>query len=187
MEKFSYFNIMPAKQIIQVILFAMATFICPSCENSDGLVEESGSGVEIYLLNDYRTVTGEGQIIDESSIRTKPAPLVYYSEIISYDDETHTIEFTRSAADKIFGLNAPTNGKAFAIMVNRELIYTGYFWPLYSSATCNWPTIDPIPLHSGVKAKINLGYPGDFGAEKITDRRNDSRIIAILSRDGKLR
>ncbi|HBG25425.1 MAG TPA: hypothetical protein DDX10_10330, partial [Rikenellaceae bacterium] len=84
----------------------------------------------------------------------------------------------------IKNIDHSVSGVAFAVTANGRVVYTGYFWPMFSSASCNWVTIDPIIAEYAKELKVTLGYPGDW--EGVEDRRNDERIISILSRDKKL-
>jgi len=67
------------------------------------------------------------------------------------------------------------------------LIYTGYFWPSYSSVSCDWVIIDPLSVYSGNKIHVILSYPGQNAGVNIPDKRNDSRIIQIFQKDHKLK
>ncbi|MBK9511486.1 MAG: hypothetical protein IPO04_19560 [Cytophagaceae bacterium] len=52
-----------------------------------------------------------------------------------YDNETYTFQLSENAAETakiILQFMGP-----FAIKANDELIYTGYFWPSHSSASCS--------------------------------------------------
>ena len=69
-----------------------------------------------------------------------------YSDFQSYDPSTFTFKISDTAKDSIKSLKQSVNGIAFAIKANNVLIYSGYFWPGYSSASCDWVVIDPMML-----------------------------------------
>ena len=77
-------------------------------------------------------------------------------------------------------------GIAFAVTVNDEIIYTGYFWPSFSSQSCGWVVIDPLSIGFGNSMRVNLGYPSQEFATGVTDNRNASQILDVFRRDHKL-
>ena len=78
------------------------------------------------------------------------------------------------------------HGMAFGIVVNNELIYTGWFWPGYSSMSCDWIVIDPLSLWNDNILKINLGYASSIPATEIPDRRNDPKLLSVFMVNGRL-
>jgi hypothetical protein len=76
---------------------------------------------------------------------------------------------------------------AFAIKANDTLVYTGYFWPSYSSVSCDWVVVDPNMTGIGNTMQVSLGYPGLIQGKIIQDKRNDKRIVQILREDRKLK
>jgi hypothetical protein len=147
--------------------------------NSDGKVD-------LYLLDTYTKIENSFQI-DEATIKTQASPLINYSDFISYDSSNYTFELTEKAKNVIKNLEHSVFGVAFTIKANGELIYSGYFWPSYSSATCDWIVIDPLTTIIGNKITVKLGYPGLNQGQTISDKRNDNRIIQIFERDNKLK
>ncbi len=103
-----------------------------------------------------------------------------------HDPVEYTFELSKSAINAIEGLQHSVNGLAFAITADNTIIYTGYFWPSYSSASCNWVVIDPVMINVGNKIMVKLGYPGAVQGQAIPDKRNDNRIISIFESDHKL-
>jgi hypothetical protein len=113
--------------------------------------------------------------------------LIYYSDIISYDSTEYIFELSDRAISAINILDHSVHGLAFAIKANDTLIYTGYFWPSYSSASCDCIVIDPTMTSLGNMIQVSLGYPYLFPGQTIQDKRNDGRIIRILKLDNKLK
>ncbi len=141
-------------------------------------------GVEIYLLKSFETV-GMSKKINEGSVVLNNSPLVRYSDILSYDKIDYSFSVSDRAVDAIKNVKHSVFGVAFALTVDGRVVYTGYFWPSYSSATCDWVTIDPFLSEYTKTLKVYLGYPGDW--DGVEDRRNDERIISVLQRDKKLK
>lgn len=164
------------------ILTPVLIFLIFSCKKIN--IGENGS-VDLYLLDKYETLHQTCQI-DEKTVKTKSSPYLSYSDFESYDNETYTFKLTSEATEKIKNLKPSVFGLPFAIKANDELIYTGYFWPSYSSASCSWVTIDPVLMQDN-QIKVQLGYPGQIEGEIIPDKRNDERIISIFKKDKKLR
>ncbi len=163
----------------EVFLLAILTLI--ACQKDDSKM--AADGMEFFLLVSYQTI-GQSCQIDERTIITEDEPVIFYPELLTYNPNTYTFELSESAKARIKALEQSTTGIAFAVLAGRQLVYTGYFWPGYSSASCNWVTIDPIFLDLGMTVK--LGYPGPVDGQEIPDRRNDPAIIKILERDNKL-
>lgn len=156
-----------------------------SCENknTDGNLN---TGVELYLVTSYSKI-GTTSHINENSVVTQSTPLIRYSDFLSYDSAHFTFELTDSAVRVIKSLKLSVSGLPFAVKADNRLIYTGYFWPTYSSLSCDWIVIDPMMVTIGNKIQVRLGYPGLIQGHKIPDKRNDERIIRTFKLDNKLK
>jgi len=169
----------------RILLLALCTSICgfflTGC-NKDPLL--SSNGVEIYLLKSFQTLDNS-QKINEKSVVLESKPLVNYSDIIFYNTNQYFFKISDRAVDAINNVNHSVKGVAFALTAGGRIVYTGYFWPMFSSASCNWITIDPFMASVTKELRVKLGYPGDW--EGVEDRRNDERLISILKRDNKLK
>ena len=160
-------------------IFSILTFGCEKDEiNSNGKVE-------LYLLDSYSKIENSFQI-DETTIKTQASPLISYTDFISYDSVNYTFGLSDNAKNTIDNMEHSVYGVAFAVKANGILIYSGYFWPSYSSASCDWIVIDPLMTSIGNKITVSLGYPGLVQGQVIPDNRNDSRIIEIFENDNKL-
>jgi hypothetical protein len=176
------------------IKFLSVFFVCLSVFSCDRHQTDPEGEVEFYLLENFETVEeGWGCAIDQSTVELASVPLIRYDDLTSYDPAEYTFCITEKAAEAIDALEHSVSGLAFAVTANGEMVYTGYFWPAYSSLACDWITIDPISIDmqaameaEPLEMKVELGYPGTMEGQEITDRRNDSRILAIFRRDGKL-
>jgi hypothetical protein len=169
------------KRSFILLLLATTAF---SCKKDTGL--NPNGKVELYLLESFST-TGNSCQIDESTAVIQEEPFIAYADFLSYDSNEYIFEISVDARETINSTQYPVNGTAFAVMANDTLVYTGYFWPAYSSASCEWVVIDPLLAGIGNKIAVRLGYPGALPGQSIPDKRNDERIIRIFKQDKKLK
>lgn len=172
------------RQILFISLFLILNSVFIACEKNENINPKNGK-VELFLLDSYKTI-GSTYQIDEKTIVTKSNPLVAYSDFQSYDPSTFAFKISDTAKESIKNLEHSLQGIAFAIKANNVLIYTGYFWPSYSSASCDWVVIDPMMLHISNELRVKIGYPGLIQGQVIPDKRNDKRILDIFTSDDKL-
>ena len=106
-------------------------------------------------------------------------------DIVTYSKETHEIELTASAYERIEQLEAPVDGISFVVCVGRDPVYLGAFWPLYSSLIFDGVVIQVPPMDEPA-IQITLGYPSSsfFAGE---DPRSDPRILQALAQAGRLK
>lgn len=171
------------RQILFCAIFVTLNFIFIACDKNETTNSQNGS-VELFLLNSYKTI-GSTYQIDEKTVVTKSQPLVTYSDFQSYDPSTYSFKISDTAKESIKNLNHSVHGIAFAIKANNVLIYSGYFWPSYSSASCDWVVIDPMMLLISNELTVQLGHSPST-VELIPDKRNDKRILDIFTNDDKL-
>ena len=167
-----------------LFLFSLACILglFSSCDESNKVVS---GGVAFHLLVSYDTLD-VGCAIDESTVVLESEDLIEYFWLISYDLVDYVFEISDEAIGAIENLEHSVFGIPFGVAVDGELIYTGYFWPSYSSLGCQWITVDPILASMDHGFRVRLGYPGQLDDAEIPDRRNDPRILDIFRRDGKL-
>ena len=145
-----------------------------------------GTDVEIYLLKSYEVEAGSDRIL-HSSVVIEDEPLISYNQILEYDRGECAFKVTESAIETINldgGLRC--HFKTFAVTVDRIVIYTGYFWPSYSSSIKQWFVIDPLFLQDQNSLSVQKAYPTNSFAGDYPDQRNDPRIIEVFRRDHKL-
>jgi hypothetical protein len=148
-----------------------------SCKKEE-LNPETGSNVEFYLLDNYLTDQFDVKINEETAT-IRDSALILYDEILSYNPQTYEFVVQAGVTERL------KEYSAFAVTVDREVIYTGYFWTSISSRSVEWVVIDLI--FSGKNTlRVQLGYPGLLEGFTIPDKRNDSRILDVLKRDNKL-
>ncbi len=117
-------------------------------------------------------------------------PLVAMDDIVAYSAETHAVLLTPAARERVAQLVVPTSGTRFQVRVGSETIYTGAFWPLYSSQSYDGVVIavpiDAIKAQPGYTLRITLGYP-TAQYFRGADPRSDPRILKALEQAGKLK
>ena len=152
-----------------------------SCEKYDLNIE---GDVEIYLLDLFQSEI-ESLAILSDGLTLSTEPIIHYDEIVEYNSRTHNFSLTKSAAERIDG----EFGSAFALTVNQEIIYTGYFWSDLSSATVDWVVANLTSIQGLDKYefRVQIGYPWLFEEWSIPDNRNDRRILSVFARDKKLK
>ncbi|MBK8503245.1 MAG: hypothetical protein IPL46_14110 [Saprospiraceae bacterium] len=165
--------------MLRLTLIFCVLIIIGGCQKVENDLDNT---IAFYSLKEFNT-TGQGFAIDESKVKIGNELIIEYEDLISYDVETHTFTISEALAKKMNDtkLDNPYYQKPFALAIGKEIVYTGYFWSLFSSLSCDWTTAYPLGDH----LVIRLGYPGQAGLP-ITDRRNDIRVLNILMRDGKL-
>jgi len=175
---FVIFNMIhpPMKKLF--IIITVITSALASCEKL------SESGLEIYLLTDYQKKSPASEIISGSE-KLSENPIISYNDIILYDSTEHYFQIAESKAQELRQIKWSTQGTAFSLTINKQIIYSGYFMPGYSSLGLNWISIDPLAFDS--KIRVTLGYPVDWPQFQGPDPRNDSRIINYLRKDNKLK
>jgi len=171
---------------LKLIILAVFLAFFAACEKEPDF-QNAGKDVEFYVIKSYDVKTGTSEIIDSTVVLDNQA-LIAYDQILSYSPKDYKFELAKSAIETINqegGLKY--HFKAFAITVDKTIIYTGYFWPGYASTIKQWFTIDPI-LNSGNDVlKVQLAYPTNSFAGTYSDLRNDPRIIKVFRRDGKIK
>jgi hypothetical protein len=153
--------------------------ILTHCSQKEELPATQGK-VELYLLESFETTGDHYFQIDETSAITEASPLLEFKDLLSYHPNEHFFTISEEAKQKIENLDHSVHGLAFGIIVNDELIYTGYFWPSYSSLSCDWIVIDPVTLSKDNKLKVNLGYASSIPEIEVPDRRNDPRLLSVF-------
>lgn len=149
-----------------------------------GCASAKEDGFAIYLTRDN---VPPAQLLSMSNIAIADQPLIAMKDIITYNAQTHELKLTEEAFQRITDLEVPTNGKSFAVCVNKKPVYAGAFWTPVSSQSFNEVTIwkSYSTEDSPSIVTLELGYPtSDFynGA----DPRNSPEILASLKKAGKL-
>ena len=149
-------------------------------------VPGGGEGFAIYLTRDGVPVA---QMEALSHVEIAATPFIGPDDIIRYDWSTHDIELTQAALKRIEEtLRPPTFGLSFVACVDRQPVYWGAFWPMYSSQSFDGVVIPVSPIFSAYNfgISIQLGYPGASFWTDRDDPRDAPDIRAALAAAGKL-
>lgn len=163
-----------------IVTFFTILLIVGSC-NKD--YTGSDGTVEIYLLKTVELIPNECKV-NASGSSLEAAPLITNQEIIEYSTNDYEFKLTSGGIEKIKNLQDKT---AFAVTVNRLVIYYGFFKPSISSSSCGHSITMDLDFLSGNKIIMKLGYPGQIQGITIEDNRNDPVLTAELAKQNKLR
>jgi hypothetical protein len=147
-----------------------------------------GEGFAIYFL---ATEIPVSQLPILSHVEPADTPLVSGADIVSYSKDTHRIELTAGAFNRVAELEVPVSGRVFVVCVDRQPVYTGaIFTPISSVSFAGVVIMKPLDAEATAAGRhtvqLQLGYPGpDFFSGK--DPRADPEIIESLQQAGKLR
>jgi hypothetical protein len=169
---------LPALWVAAALLTACAT-VNPAPEHVPGFA--------IYLVQPGITAQ-QMRTMDLDALELESAPILALNDILAYTWETHTIELSEPARERIAGLEVPvTSGLPFVACVGDERIYAGAFWVSYSSMSFDGVVIDTLfaQMEDG-SIRIQLGYPASPEFFVGADPRSDPRILQSLREAGKL-
>ena len=154
--------------------------ICIACKKDN---TNTGETVEIYLLKTYQTITAKCQIDPSVSVLQDTAT-IKNKDFLEYSKTDYQFKLTDAAIQKVktFRDNMP-----FAVTVDKQVVYYGFFKPNISSSSCNNSITMDLDLTSGNKISLRLGYPIQAQGVTIDDQRNDPKLIATLNKQGKLK
>jgi hypothetical protein len=172
------------RQIFFTAILLMLNILFAACDKIHEKCVPEGN-VNFYLIASFDTIENSCQI-DESTVITADTPIIEYADLLSYTPREYVFKITDKAKEIVANLPHSVFGLGFAVKANNTLIYTGYFWPSYSSLACSWVVADPLWTSMNNSLKIELGYPGLMEGVTIPDKRNDNRILDIFRRDDKL-
>lgn len=159
-----------------LIFILTLTIVCFSCKKDN----IPGQTVEIYLLENYQFITGKCQI-DPDAVTLQDTAIVKNQDILEYDKANYQYSLNDNSMQKIKTL---ADGTAFAVTVDKQVVYYAILKPSYSSSSCTGSiTIDYVGADN--KISMKLGYAGvDLD---INDQRNNPKLIVTLRNQGKLR
>lgn len=164
---------------IVFVVFTISAF-CLSCKKDN---VKGGETVEIYLLKNSQVVTGKCQIDPFVSVLHDTA-IIKNQDILEYSKTNYQFKLTDPAIQKVKTFRDFT---AFAVTVDRQVIYYGFFKPGFSSSSCDHSITMDVDWTSGNKITLKLGYPGQLQGVTIDDQRNNPYLIATLRKQGKLK
>lgn len=126
--------------------------------------------------------------MDLSQLELEEVPILSIDDIVMYTWETHQIELTDPARQRVARLKVPVQtGAPFVVCVGAERVYSGAFWTSFSSMSFHGIVIDTLLARmDGQPVRIQLGYPSRSMLEG-EDLRSDPRILRSLRKAGKLK
>ncbi len=164
----------------QAIFFTSAIIICLSCSKQNAA---GGEVVEIYLLKTSQTFFGKCQI-DPTASALEDAAVIKNNDILFYFKSSHEFKLSNEAFQKVKTFLGRT---PFAVTVDKQVIYYGFFMPSIMSSSCDHSITMDIAWPGDNKVVLRLGYPGLPAGATIDDQRNNSRLLATLKAQDKLR
>ncbi len=153
-----------------------------------GCIPSKAGGFSIYLLANEVPAT-ELSTADLDDLELQKEPILSIDDIIAYSKDTHEIEVTAEAYERIqqlYSLPVEVRGIPFVVCVGGDRVYAGAFWtPLSSLAFDGVIICQPFDMDKHV-ITIGLGYP-TMEAFRGEDPRSDPRILQSLEAAGKLK
>ena len=126
---------------------------------TSGCLSPDGDEFAIFLLAEDLSLDQVAAVgLDELELQDEP--ILPVDDVVAYSKQTHEIEVTTAAYERINRLPVPVTGTPFVVCAGGEPIYAGAFWPLYSSLSFDGVVI-PVPLVEEGRVQITLGYPGE--------------------------
>lgn len=162
--------------LVALLLLAAGTF--SGCEKYD---KDIVGEVDFYLLDEYNRKSDSYAILS-TGIVLEATPVLTYDEIRSYNSKSRTFDIDPAAAERMKDLYQ----SAFAVTIDGDIIYTGYFWSPFSSQIVDWVVTDLLTMETSDRLEMDLGYPSLMDWMEIPDDRNDRRLLSVFNRDGKL-
>jgi hypothetical protein len=160
---------------IVAILALTAFLLLFGCCTSDS---PEGEGFAIYLIDDSNP---PDEVPDINDVVIGETPLIGLEDIICYHSGTHELFLTDNAFARYQGVQG-----AFAVCVDRRLVYTGVFWNWFSSMSLDRIVIlEKLSVETNNIIVIQTGYPGE-SFYRGDDPRGDDRIMNSLREAGKL-
>ena len=166
---------------MRLLLFILtACVMCLSCKKDN---VKAGKNVEIYLFKTFQTVTGKCQI-DGSTSLLQDTAAIKNGDILEYSQTNYQFKLTGASFQKVKTFRDFT---PFAVTVDKQVIYYGFFKPGISSSSCDNSITMNLDWTSGNKISLQLGYPGQLPGVTIDDERNNQKLIMTLKSQGKLK
>jgi len=159
-----------------IAMVLLMPFVFSSCNSSEGFA--------IYLTRNDVPVS---QMPILSHVELADTPVIATKDIISYSKDTHEIELTADAYQRVMELEVPMSGLSFVVCVDKGPIYWGAFWAPVSSQSFDGITIGVPSLSPKDNIiQIELGYPAPSFYQG-EDPRSNPAILESLEKAGKLK
>jgi hypothetical protein len=170
-----------------IALFLMLSlFLSTSCKEKP-TPTASNRQVEIYMLKSFVKRMNSDAILPTTEIINDTA-LIKYDDILSYDPKTYTFKVSAKAAKWLSDIkHNPVDGNAFAITIDKKIVYSGYFVTGLSSSVCDWTVINPLNASGTNELTVQLGYPSRMPYMVIPDNRNNKELMETFRIDKRLK
>jgi len=169
----SYIPVRPIVAIIIGIMLVSGVLVSSTCATAEG------EGFAIYLT---KQDIAPAQMEELGHVDMAETPIIEISDIITYDAQTHEIELTGEAFERISQLDVPTSGKSFIVCIDKAPVYWGAFWVPWSCTFFVGVTIwKPLSLEEPHVIRLELS--GLYSGE---DPRSNPAVIESLEQAGKL-
>ncbi len=164
--------------LIASIILLLA--VLPGCGIADR------NEVRVYLIINNSSYNGaESERI--LRVNVEPQPIIASQDIVAYHWETHQIELTRPAIERLKNLSVPVDaGRPYIVFAGNTRVYMGAIWTSLSSNSYSGTVIlQPLDTANNT-VTIQLGYPADYYFQG-DDPRSDARIQSALQSKGILK
>jgi hypothetical protein len=163
-----------------IVVLLLMPFVFNGCYS----VNPAKKGFAIYLT-ESNIPPSQMEILSRVAITA--TPIISSDDIKAYTWDTHEIELTPEAYQRIKALQIPTTGTSFVVCVDKSPLYWGAFWTPLSSQSFRGVTIwAPAFSTADNVIKLELGYP-DASFYQGEDPRSNTRIKEALQKAGKLK
>ena len=180
-------------QVLFAALIVVSCTITPQDSKPPETTVSQGEGFAIYLTARDVPVS---QMEALSYVEPAAEPAISLKDVVSYTWETHEIELTYEAIEKLKSIAVPMGGRSFVVCVDRQPVYWGAFWNSLSSfypAGIVISYIYPFPLFTdnphAIRLHLNIPSGATVSALPYAgiDPRRDPAIKGSLEQAGKLR
>jgi len=168
---------------VVLMLSILVSGIDATSKGGEQKSEGEDEGFAIYLT---KQDIPPAQMEDSSHVDIAEEPIITISDVITYDAQEHELRLAASAFERISQLDVPTSGRSFIVCVDKQPIYWGAFWVLWSSQSFDGVTIwKPLILEETHAIRLELGYAS---SELYTgeDPRSNPTVMESLEQAGKL-
>lgn len=166
-------------------IFYLSSSVAPSVASTS--LQDAGT-FAIYRLDS--DVSGTNPVtFNLKQCSERNSPIISTEDILTYTKNTHELELTQPAYDrvqKLFGPPIPSTGVPFIACVGKQPIYVGAFWSPLSSRSFDGVVIMQPMSTQKQPLQIALGYISPFASVDL-DPRADARIMKALDAAGKLK
>jgi hypothetical protein len=168
---------------MRILLFILLiALLGGACKKDYGT---SGQSLEFYVLRLHQQIPGKCQV-DPATAELVDIPTIKNDDILSYNKADYQFKFSPEAYQRLTTLFQALGRVAFAVTVDKKVVYYGYYSNPILSSSCEHsigmeltlPVVNSIAMVLGCPSGANSG---------INDLRNDNLILATLQKQGKLR